>query len=316
MKLLAVAAVVLALSGAVGRAATSSYPQSPVFSTDGQHIAWYDANTSRVWIAARDASDAHAIGAAFDGISQLAWTRYGLIVDSNFRLFRLSTTGSETKIGVSPDQYFAAGGSRVASGTAGCGSCTSPVVVYEIVSHARYRVGSAKSSNAQPTLSPDGKHVVYTRGSDRALVEAAVGGHGTRRLPAVGYCARWSPNGRSLSFIDQRGNLAMLSLAKGKALMLRRDTGTCVGNSPPAWSPDSTMIAVGSGAGPLTVVNVRTHAARQSPKQVGEIAEFSWSPDGATLVVAARAHASDKCFSLWRIDAASLRGSVIVRGCP
>jgi Tol biopolymer transport system component len=98
-----------------------------------------------------------------------------------------------------------------------------------------------------------------------------------------------------------------------------RTVATHVGGcTAPAWSPDSTRIAF-SGGLRLSVVDVATAAVVRTPSSFGQTGAFAWTQDGAALYATSRPPASeragDNCLSLVRLDAATLRGPVVVRGC-
>ena len=326
MRLLLVAVAALCLSSAAARSAAMHDARGAVFSPDGSQVAWYDGRTGQVFVAATDGTDARRVGKPFgDEVAQIAWTRYGLIVDSSYTFFRLNRIGERTKIGIATDVDFSLGGSRIASGTGECGICTGPVRVFDISTHVRYLLGAPANANSSPALSPDGSHVVYTRstcgppsgecGNNPVFIEAAVTGRGTRRLPAAGGCTGWSPNGRWLVYSDRRG-VSIMNLATGAHRLLYRRFPNCIGGALPAWSPDSTRIALATAQGTMTVVNARTGAVLRTARSVGEVASFAWAPDGKSLIVSSRPGPTYDCFSLWRLDAATLQGSVVVRGCP
>ena len=54
------------------------------------------------------APSAHKFGAPFtdNGVGQLTWTKAGIVVDSNYRLFLLTQAGKRVKIGGVGDQTF------------------------------------------------------------------------------------------------------------------------------------------------------------------------------------------------------------------
>jgi hypothetical protein len=111
----------------------------------------------------------------------------------------------------------------------------------------------------------------------------------------------------------------MIPAAGGRPRTLLARAGGCDIPGGPAWSPDSTRIA--TAAHELTVVDVTTRHAVHVAKALGRVAGgFAWTPDGRALYASVRPwvdeRAHDNCTSLWRLDAATLKGTVVVRGCP
>lgn len=291
-------------------ALTLSLPIGVTVSPANGHIAWVNGTTSQVWVANADGSGAHKVGEPWSqGVGQVTWTRYGLLVDSNYTLFLLGQNGHVTKIGGLGDQTFSVGGVRAASGSAGCGYCKGPVTVYNVRTHTAIRVGDPKQANEDAALSPDGSRVAYS--ADGRLVDQAVWGGPTHSLGVTGGCTSWSPNGRTLAFYHLNV-LETIPAAGGKPTVLLHKA---VCGLSPRWSPDSQTVALSYGPGRLALVNVRTHAARKTPIAYGRLTDVTWSPDGTSLVAAFR-RGYDDCGSVVRIDVSTLARTTVVRGCP
>ena len=109
----AVAALVLGVRGA----AATFEPIYPLVSPDGARIGWVEGSSWQIWTANPDGSGARAVGTPFagNGVSRIAWTHRGLIVDSNFTLFLVGLDGKRTRLAPDEDFTFSVGGARVAS---------------------------------------------------------------------------------------------------------------------------------------------------------------------------------------------------------
>lgn len=301
-------------------AAPSTLPYLVTVSPDGTHVAWVDGFDWQVWAANEDGSGSHAVGAPFvDGVGQLTWTRFGLIVDSNYTLTLLTQAGRRVKIGVVGDQQFSVGGEHVASGKIGCEYCRGPVRVYDIRTHTVVRLGDSKQWNAGAALSPDGSRVAYFS-ARRPVVQPARGGR-ARPLRGGSCNIGWSPDGKTLAFGSTGISLESAAGGRLTELVAPSPGFACVGDYVPAWSPDGSEIAFarlsgGSGSsqpvGQLALLDVRTHAVRLTPKRLGTVTSYAWSPDGVSIVASFR---SSDCGTVWRLDEASLARSALYRGC-
>lgn len=318
MRLPAAVAVAALAFSAVGAAAPSPFePIYPMVSPDGTHIGWVEGSTYRIWTAYDDGTNARALGQGFaaNGASLAAWTQRGFVVDSNFSLFLVTPAGKRVRLGPDDDFTFSTGGERVASGSGGQPGQTGPVRVVDVRTRRTVTMGFPRVANLEPALSPDGRRVAWT--ASGWLWVARVGGT-PHRLAANGSCPQWSPDGQSIAYLSAPDSLSVVSPSGGKPRTVLVRPGGCNVPGGPVWSPDSTRIAV--GAGELTVVNVKTRRTVDVAKTIGRVAGgFAWTPDGIALYASIRPWASernqDNCTSLWRLDAATLRGAPVVRGC-
>jgi hypothetical protein len=229
--LLCVAAVVLGLvSGALSVSASSPYnpfePIYPTISSDGKQLAWVEGSTWRVWVGSPDGSGAHVFGPSFaNGIGQIAWTRLGIVVDSNYTLFLLTADGKRKKIASVADQEFSTGGNRVAVGG---GQGGGPLTVVDLGTRKTTRFGAGT-----PALSPDGRRVGWASTSG-VWVATSSGAH-AHRIAVAGGCLAWSPNSRSLAYLTSKGNGNQLDLAVTSAA--GGTTARSRSSSPAATSP-------------------------------------------------------------------------------
>jgi len=148
---------------------------------------------------------------------------------------------------------------------------------------------------ATPSLSPDGKSVVYAKstGADTALYLLRVGSRNAVRLSgdAIAHDMQpvFSPDGERIAFrSDREGGGVFLMTASGESVTRLTDFGFN-----PSWSPDGAEITVspqafldptglyGDAPG-LSIVNVKSRQARALPVTVRAI-QPNWSPHGARI---------------------------------
>ena len=147
-----------------------------------------------------------------------------------------------------------------------------------------------------PTLSPDGKTVVYVgnTGGDSALFLQRVGTRSAVRLsgaaPAADSEPALSPDGERIALRSERdgGGIFLMSVS-GESVTRLTDFGFS-----PTWSPDGNHIAVSATAfafspsdvqsfpGALTVVNVQSGQRRVAAKSGMQPA---WSPSGSRIAL-------------------------------
>ena len=276
-------------------------PAAPVVSPDGSTLAWADQLSWQIREANLDGTGQHVLAPAptDEGVSALAWTRYGLVADSNFTLYLLRPPAMPKKL--EPAGFgFGTGGPRVASGPErGPG----PVVVTNVRTRAQVRIGLRGTNNSNAALSPDGTRVAWN--ANGAVWVARVGGT-PHRLAAHAGCPSWSPDGRSIAFVRAPTELRVIGAAGGRSrLVLARGAGC----NQIAWSPDSSLIGTANGLR-LRTVDLSTGSVARSPLRFGT---FAWSHDGSQVFAT---RYGDGCGDILRLDAHTLEGRVVVRGCP
>jgi Tol biopolymer transport system component len=293
-----------------GAAATGYEPIYPMVSPDGSRIAWVEGATWRIWVANADGTSAHVFGPSFaNGIGQVSWTPHGMVVDSNYTLFLLSATGKRTKLSVVGDQFFSVGGTRAAVGS---GQGTGQVTVVDLLTRKVTRVGSPTGANGDPSVSPDGRRVAWG-GSGGVWVAPTVGGVAHELAPG-GACPAWSPDGRSVAFI-RGGELEVIAAAGGASRLLAARAGGC---ETFVWAPNSKSIAFAPQR--VAIVDVASKRVTRSPSLGRVTGGLVWSRDGFEVYATARPladeQAHDNCTNLWQLQAKSLTGRILVRGCP
>jgi Tol biopolymer transport system component len=146
------------------------------------------------------------------------------------------------------------------------------------------------TQDVNPRWSPDGQMLAYVHltadGYGELRVQPLTGTSRTvaRELypPRVGWEYAWSPDSRTLAFIDAAGNLSSVdSDGTGLRLLLTHV------DSSPAWSPDGATVAVTAvdyltGGHRIVLAGADGSASPLTPPP-GAATAAVWSPDGASL---------------------------------
>jgi len=317
---------VLALAGAValvagcgsGRQISSSGGRSmssPAWSPNGARIAWAEhtrvVGQGVIWVSTAAGRDPHRVSGPIDALGEIEWlTSRELVYWANYQVFRLPLGGKPSLVAHVNGTSFSLDrrGTRLASGSSGCPTCVSPVEVVPLgPGAARATVGRPDVQNAGPSLSPDGRSVVFARNlcsrtsgectvTDGLWTSATRTGATPRRLARVGVCPAWSPRGNEIFFAWDTGYVVP---AAGGAARRLPAGANCAG-----WSPNGRSLATINALSRLAVIDVGTARARVLTA-LGRATGFAWSPDSRTLLVAASR--STECSSLWLVDVATAK---------
>jgi WD40 repeat protein len=328
---------------------------APTWSSDGTQIAWYgyrwpkphghgvgDYNILRgICVSNADGTNLHPLPNTVcsehcspesfsDPTGQIDWVASNLIVSANdFAVFRTSIGQGRPKLlgHNGPEPYsIDAAGDRVATANVayGCSGCHGPVTIRSVASGAVVgTVGGTKHNNNQPSLSPDGTQVVFTRTSGKnpeatpSIWTASADGSHLRRLEPRALNPLWSPAGNQIAYFVASMRApepwrVVPSQGGASKTLLRNGPGAVFG-----WSPDGKWIAYGDSKGRLAIIDVATKKVRTLLKLKLPYSSSSatWSPDSQELLVVWRPPAHTKCPSgLWRVPVSGGKPH-LVHGC-
>jgi WD40 repeat protein len=323
------------------------------WSPDGAQIAWYgfrwprpanhhatgsyntlraicisDADGTHLHRLANTVCSQHCTNPLNDPPGALDWVRPTLLLAANDRGVYTVSIGQKPKLlgktGPAPFSIDSAG-DRVAFGAApaACVHCAGPVKVLSVLSGAVVgTVGGTKVDNTEPSLSPDGTQVVFSRyangsGNNLGIWTASADGGHVQRLERKGGFPLWSPAGNRIAYLAPTGagrSAWRVVSAQGGAskTLLSNGFATAFG-----WSPNGRWLAFPDAKARLVVVDAATGKVRRLLKlQLPySSASVAWSPNSRQLLVVWRPPARTSCPSgLWRVPVDGSKPR-LVHGC-
>jgi dipeptidyl aminopeptidase/acylaminoacyl peptidase/polyisoprenoid-binding protein YceI len=156
------------------------------------------------------------------------------------------------------------------------------------------RVGHDDAVEMQPTWSPDGRRVAFSRAEDDpnapppSVTVIGANGSGRKEL-AVGGLPDWSPDGHRIAFTSESGGdgTGKISIMAADGSAPRQFADTPTSDSEPRWSPDGRRIAVSAYGGAtnddLAVIEVGSGSFRRLTQAAGYEDSPAWSPDGRRI---------------------------------
>lgn len=199
----------------------------------------------------------------------------------------------------------------------------SHVVVRDLVTGQARRMSFAVGTNITPAFSPDGRHLVFSYGSDATdLWQVSLeGGEGPVRI-TVGRGSEntqptFSPDGRRIAFATGRLGRPEIYIMDADGANPQWLTSTGFGDqsyrSDPAWSPDGRSVAFQAqieGRFQVATINLRDRSVKQHTLE-GVNEQPAWAPDGRHLVMTSNRGGSRQ---LWVLDTESGRMRQLTTG--
>jgi WD40 repeat protein len=132
---------------------------------------------------------------------------------------------------------------------------------------------------ARPSVSPDGARVAYTRITNNrtTIYTAKLDGTDEQRLRR-GSSPRYSPDGRTIAFLSQRGNITIVRARTGK-LIRRLDAG----GSALDWAPGGQRFVYATFDDMYVVRADGSRKPRRLTRTAAHEISPIWSPDGKRI---------------------------------
>jgi Tol biopolymer transport system component len=176
-------------------------------------------------------------------------------------------------------------------------------------SRSRFVRLRGRSGIVETSFSPDGRRIAYEgSGPGRYpwLWSARINGSGQRRL-ALGHSPHWSPNGRTIAYVNQRGELLLMNASTGRHIRNLDFAGGALD-----WSPDGRRLLTGGGSSPGYRIVRADGRGRPRELALTQKEDTMWldavfSPDGRRIAMVSReADDEEARYSIWTT---SVRGT-------
>lgn len=304
-----------ASAGASPRACAHGGPV-PAWSPTGKWIAWQPEGLLVICFSRPDGTHRQLLHLSEfeDPSGQIAWAKPNLLVTlGNYRI--TSDAFRPTPHVLEPSHsLYGAGGEAFSLDAKADLLATSfyyddntpgPVTLMR-PGGATTTVGDSSAYNTDPSLAPDGKHVVWDKLGPRpsGIFKASINGTHVQRLARKGGGPLWSPSGRKIAFIAK--GLWVMTASGSRKTMVSHTWCYGPGAETMAWSPNGRLIACVNHANRLVIFNLRTKRDR-TVKSIGFAGQFVWAPNSNELLVEAGPHNA-----LWRVPVRNGKPRVVI----
>lgn len=157
-----------------------------------------------------------------------------------------------------------------------------------------FRRVTSDGASFDPSFSPDGSQVAFTKGygglSDStgwygqgvSVVDIDGGRHRALTEGPVDTQPAWSPDGDVIAFVREEGRLMVVPASEGEAELVYEDSK---GVRSPQWSADGDRIAflAGDSQGAVKTVGEDGADVKMISSHLGDADLLAWSPDGETF---------------------------------
>jgi tricorn protease len=171
---------------------------------------------------------------------------------------------------------------------------------------------SAEKNIEDFELSPKGERALFVARGD--VFTTPIENGPTRNLTnssnAHDKFARWSPDGRKISYISDISGEEQIYLidqmGEEKAVQMTTQFASML--SPMVWSPDGKRIAVSDKDGKLYVLTIANKNVKEiADHEFGEINYYDWSPDGSYLAFCMRDWNGYSSIYIWSLSDSKVR---------
>lgn len=199
-----------------------------------------------------------------------------------------------------------------------------PVMFTDLATGAQRVLASAPGiEHTTPAISPDGRTLLYARGSDSGtdlFAQPFEGGAPRRVTVGRGRASAqptFSPDGQRVAFMSDRSGHPEVYISDLDGTNVELLTAAAFGDrdyrAGPDWSPDGRLVAFQSrngGTFQIMTINLRDQSVRQVTND-GRNDDPSWAPDSRHLVLTSNRSGTRQ---LWVVDIETGRARQLTRG--